>query len=40
MGWNDEVDAVDAREGVCNMVDMLVGGNYEGVRLPGPKPLR
>jgi hypothetical protein len=39
MGWKEEEDAVDAREGVCSMTDMLEGGNYEGVRLPGPKPL-
>jgi hypothetical protein len=25
MGWNEEDEAVEAREGVCNMTDMLAG---------------
>jgi hypothetical protein len=25
MGWNEDEDAVEALEGVCNMTDMLAG---------------
>jgi hypothetical protein len=40
MGWNEEEDAVEAREGVCSMTDMLAGdGAAMGDGLPGPKPL-
>lgn len=44
IGWKEEEDAVEAREGVCNMTDMLastVAGKeqVEMLRLPGPKPL-
>jgi hypothetical protein len=24
IGWNDEEEAVEAREGVCNMTDMVL----------------
>ena len=37
MGWNDEVDAVDAREGVCNMTDMLGGRQLRGGQAARPE---
>ncbi len=42
MGWNDEVDAVDAREGVCNMTDMLGGRQLRGGQAARPEasPMR
>lgn len=44
MGWKDDEDAVEAREGVCNMTDMLLAAPWgcSSSRLdrrPGPKPL-
>ena len=32
MGWNDEDEAVEAREGVCNMTDMLAELAGEAIR--------
>ena len=32
MGWNEDDEAVEAREGVCNMTDMLARGPSRAIR--------
>jgi len=32
MGWNEEDEAVEAREGVCNMTDMAAGAVARAIR--------